>query len=72
INVAFPFYCVYLGLGEMLGNGCAITIAYCRGRNKKLTGGLFFGNMLFMLIPLGILLAALAPLSASLVKYMGA
>ncbi|MCI7643681.1 MAG: MATE family efflux transporter [Lentisphaeria bacterium] len=72
INVAFPFYCIYLGLGEMLGNGCAITIAYCRGRNKKLTGGLFFGNMLFMLLPLGILLAVLAPIAAVQVKYMGA
>ena len=32
INVAFPFYCFFLGLGEMLGNGTGITIAYCRGR----------------------------------------
>ena len=72
INVAFPFYCIYLGLGEMLGNGCAITLAYCRGRGKKLTAGLFFGNMLFMLLPLGLLLALISPFTALLVRYMGA
>ena len=47
INVAYPFACLYLGIGEMLGNGSAITIAYCRGRDKLRTAGLFFGNLIF-------------------------
>lgn len=72
INVAFPFYCIYLGLGEMLGNGCAITMAYCRGRSKRMTAGLFFGNMITLLIPVGLILAALSPVSALLVRKMGA
>lgn len=72
INVAFPFYCFFLGLGEMLGNGTSITIAYCRGRNKPLTAGLFFGNLISIMIPIGVLLTLTAPLYSRLVVFMGA
>ena len=72
INVAFPFLCLFMGLGDMLGNGTAITIGYCRGRNKPRAAGLFFGNLLTLLLPLGILLALAAPLLSRLVAYMGA
>ncbi|MGN0872019.1 MAG: MATE family efflux transporter [Victivallales bacterium] len=72
INVAYPFACLYLGIGEMLGNGSAITIAYCRGRDKLRTAGLFFGNLIFIMIPLGIILGAVSPLTSRLVGLMGA
>lgn len=72
INVAFPFYCFFLGLGEMLGNGTGITIAYCRGRGKPLTAGLFFGNLISAMIPLGVPLTLAAPLYSGLVGWMGA
>lgn len=72
INVAFPFYCFFLGLGEMLGNGSSITIAYCRGRSKPLTAGLFFGNLVSIMIPVSLVLSLTAPLYSRLVRFMGA
>ena len=72
INVAFPFSCLFLALGEMLGNGTGITIAYCRGRGKMLTAGLFFGNLISMMIPLGVPLTLASPLYGNLVGFMGA
>lgn len=72
INVAFPIACLYLGIGEMLGNGSAIVIAYCRGRQLSRTAGLFFGNLLAIVIPLGIFLAVISPFSSHLVNIIGA